>query len=151
MAGRDDEHYRAIEIDGYSCFLHGNKETTCSRGRGGVGIILSERGKRVWINAGGNKPDLGDEFDCARSIGLTLKFSNKQENKIIYITSVYHPHGQLNPLLVEQFHDKLDEQIQRAKANNKGRLLCLLRSRNLHYQLATRSYKEAWEGDAQTL
>jgi exonuclease III len=42
-----DEHERQIEIDGYTCFLHGNKDKTCSRGRGGVGIILSERGKQA--------------------------------------------------------------------------------------------------------
>jgi hypothetical protein len=53
------KHYKQIEIDGYTCFLHGNKESTCSRGKGG------------------NKPDLGDGFDCARFICLTLKFSNK--------------------------------------------------------------------------
>jgi hypothetical protein len=111
---------RQIEIDGYSCFLHGNKETTCSRGRGGVGIILSERGKQAWMDAGGNKPSLSDGFHCARFIVLTLKFSDKQENNIIYIASVYHPqHDQLKPLLlVEQFHDKLGERMQRAKASN---------------------------------
>jgi hypothetical protein len=101
MARRDsNKHYRQIEIDGYFCFLHGNKETTCSRGKGGVGIVLSERGKQAWINAGGNKPNLGDEFDCARFVGLNLKFSGKQENKIIYAGYVYLPHDQMNPLLI---------------------------------------------------
>jgi hypothetical protein len=70
--------------------------------------VVLKTGKQAWTEAGGNKPDLGDEFDCARFIGLTIKFSNKQENDIIYIASVYHPHDQLNPLLLEQFHDKLD-------------------------------------------
>jgi hypothetical protein len=86
--------------------------TTCSRGKGGVGIILSDRGKQAWIEAGGNEPDLGDEFDCARFIGITLKFSNKQEkNETIYITSEYHPHDQLNPL----FHDKLGRMNPKSK------------------------------------
>jgi exonuclease III len=127
-----DEHYRQIEIDGYTCFLHGNKETTCSRGKGGVGIILSERGKQAWTNAGGNKPDIGDEFDCARFIGLNLKFSDKQKNDIIYIASVYHPHDQLNPLMIDQFHDKLDERLQRAKATNNNTSIIVGADTNSH-------------------
>jgi hypothetical protein len=58
---------------------------------------------------------VGDEFDCARFIGITLKFSDKQENEIVYVASVYHPHDQLDPLLIDQFHDKLDERIQQAR------------------------------------
>jgi exonuclease III len=65
-----------------------------------------------------NKPNVGDKFDCARFIGLNLKFSDKQEHNNMYIASVYHPHDQMNPLMIEQFHDKLNGQFQRAKVSN---------------------------------
>jgi hypothetical protein len=85
-------------------------------------------------------PGLGDGFDCARFIGLNQKFSNKQENDIIYTVSVYHPHDQLNPLLVEQFYDKLDERIlQRAKASNDTSIII---GANTNSHLGTRESKD---------
>jgi hypothetical protein len=73
-------------------------------------------------------------------VGLTLKFSDKQENDIIYIASVYHPHDQLKPLLIKQFHDKLDEQIQIAKASNSNPSIII--GANTNYHLCTKESKE---------
>jgi hypothetical protein len=45
---------------------------------------------------------------------------------------LYHPHNQLNPLLIEQFHDKLDEQIQGAKATKNVPTIIIGADTNSH-------------------
>jgi len=81
------------DIHGYTLFHHGLETATCSRGTGGVGIILSPRMKTAWTNAGNPPPIYGGILaKTARFIGLQLIIKPpKSPERRLYVCSAYHP------------------------------------------------------------
>ena len=103
-----------------SCFLHGNEDVTCSRGRGGVGIFLSKRAMKAWTNAGSCKPDLsGIVVECPRFMGIKLLFKEPGNKPMkLYVSTTYHLHSGMHRQLTEEYYKHFDDFLDRAYAPN---------------------------------
>jgi exonuclease III len=103
----DGQEFQQLEIGDYTAIFHGNSEPTCSRGRGGVAIFLSKKGKRAWEKAGANKPVLsGTVSGCARWMGIELE---TQESKRIFAITAYHPHSGMDAIEIDNFYQRYDD------------------------------------------
>ena len=77
-----------------SCtFFHYGQEKQINRGSGGVGILLSKRGRDAWERAGSLDPIYAPPTNgAARAMGINLTFLDNRNNKVNYfIISAYHP------------------------------------------------------------
>ena len=78
------------EIHGYTIFHHGLDQATCSRGTGGVTIILSPAMKTAWANAGNPNPVYGGvlaKTTCFIGLQLLVKPRASPHRKL-YVCSI---------------------------------------------------------------
>ena len=93
-----------------SCtFFHYGQEKQINRGSGGVGILLSKRGRDAWEIAGLPDPVYAPTVNgVVRTLGLSLIFLDNRNNKVEYfIVSAYHPDSSKSNKEHEEFTNHL--------------------------------------------
>ena len=97
-----------------SCtFFHYGQEKQINRGSGGVGILLSNRGRDTWERAGSPDPIYAPTVNgVARVMGLSLTFLDNRNNKVEYfIISAYHPDSSKSDEEHEAFINHLSDLV----------------------------------------
>ena len=95
-----------------SCtFFHYGQEKQINRGSGGVGILLSKRGRDAWERAGSPDPIYAPTVNgVARAMGLSLIFLDNRNNKVEYfVISAYHPDSSKSNEEHEEFTNHLSD------------------------------------------
>jgi exonuclease III len=114
-----DEFSKQLEIDNILVLLHGNKQQTCARGRGGVAIFLGPRAQQAWKAAGSKPPQIKIiPNDVAQIIGIKLRIPQPRGHCNIFVCSVYHPDASKGTTTIDNFYNSLNEFLDNIPTNN---------------------------------
>lgn len=116
----DIEATKTASDEPTSCtFFHYGQEKQVNRGSGGVGILLSKRGRDAWERAGSPDPTYAPEINgVARAMEISLVFLDNRNNKVEYfVISAYHPDSGKSAEEHEEFINHLSDLYSTVPSN----------------------------------
>jgi exonuclease III len=115
----EQEQFSELTLNNYLVFMHGNKDKTCARGKGGVAIILSPRAAKAWKNAGNPAPVLGGIVaGCVRFMGIRLSIHRPSKTINLFIVSAYIPDASYPTNMTTEFFEKFDIFLNNTPVNH---------------------------------